>query len=321
MRTRRFWRKRSIFTEFLVPFSVLWFFWQRWRDMQSEPRKLSVPVICIGNITAGGAGKTPVALAVARMLAEKGRKPAFISRGYGGRLKGPVKVDTAAHGAGEVGDEPLLLARVAPCYIARKRAQAAELAMAEGADVLVMDDGMQNHSLSKDLTLVVVDGAYGFGNRLLLPAGPLRDRADIGLKKAQAAVVIGRTDAKVLEIINKAGLPVHWANLVPAILPDSQQPYVAFAGIGLPDKFFMTLKTIGTFVVKKVPFADHHPYSAKDVTKLRGLAEAHKAKLITTEKDAVRLPPEFRAEVEVLPVTLEFEEPEALRAVLGKYLP
>lgn len=322
MRTRKFWRKRGLISEAMVPFSVLWFFWMRIREMRAKPQKLSVPVICVGNITAGGAGKTPVAMALATLLLERGKKPAFISRGYGGKLKGPQKVDPATHTAAEVGDEPLLLARVAPCYIARERVRAAQLAIAEGATVLIADDGMQNHSFSKDLTLAVVDGFYGFGNRLVMPAGPLRDRVDLALKPADAVILIGRpSNPKVMDAINAAAKPILMAELQPVTLPDQQQPYVAFAGIGVPDKFFKTLKTIGVFVKKTVPFRDHHPYTAKDVRKLQALADSMKAKLITTEKDAVRLPPSFRDKVDILPVALTFDEPEELRKLVEKYLP
>lgn len=321
MAPRKFWRKRNLISEMLVPFSVLWFFWMRIRELRAHPKKLPAPVICIGNITVGGAGKTPVAIAVAKLLTARGHKPAFLSRGYGGKLKGPLKVDPATHTAAEVGDEPLLLARVAPCYVAKNRLQAADIALMGGATVLIADDGMQNHGFHKDLTLAVVDAGYGFGNGLVLPAGPLRDRADLALKAAHAVVLIGsHAEPKTLEIIHSSKLPLHLASLHPDTLPDTQTPYVAFAGIGIPAKFFTTLKQVGVNVAVHIPFPDHHPYSGKDLAHLEKLAKEKNAKLITTEKDAVRLPPEFRTKVATLAVTFLPDEPESFRTLVERPL-
>ncbi len=310
-------------SEMLVPFSLLWFLWQRMRVYFAHPKMLPVPVVCIGNVTVGGAGKTPVAIATAQMLQARGKKVAFLSRGYGGSLTGPVRVDASAHTANEVGDEPLLLARIAPCYVGKNRLAAAECAIRDGAEILVADDGMQNYSFYKDLTVAVIDGTFGIGNGLVLPAGPLRDRVDKALTRARAVVIIGRAELKVVEQIDKAKLPLFTAHTEPAApdaLPDKEPPYVAFAGIGLPEKFFATLEGLGYTLAHKAAYPDHFPYDARDTKELCALAAKHGAKLITTEKDAVRLPEDFRAEVAVLPIRLCFADAEDFRALLGHYL-
>lgn len=281
---------------------------RRW----THPVRAAVPVLCVGNLTAGGAGKTPTALALARHLAAAGRRPHFLTRGYGGRLPGPVAVDPMAQDFRQVGDESLLLAAVAPCWVARDRVAGARAAVAAGAGLLVMDDGFQNPSLAKDLSVVVVDGGYGFGNGRCQPAGPLREPVAAGLARADAAVLIG-PDTAGAEAALAGGPPVFRARLAPG--PEAHalagRRVLAFAGIGRPAKFFASLAEIGCDIVDGRAFPDHHPYAPEEVMALCEDAHAADALPVTTEKDFVRLPAAARPMIRTLSVALEWEEADA----------
>jgi tetraacyldisaccharide 4'-kinase len=284
--------------------------------------RAAVPVICVGNFTAGGAGKTPTALALAALLRGAGERPAFLSRGYGGRLPGPVLIGPQ-HGARDVGDEPLLLARAAPTVVSRDRPAGAALATEAGASVIVMDDGLQNPSLAKDFGLAVVDGAVGVGNGLPLPAGPLRAPLAAQWPAVQAVLVIGHgapSEALAREA-EALGKPVFRATLAPepaaaARLKDAR--VLAFAGIGRPEKFFASLRACGATLVEERAFGDHHPYTAAEMAGLAAEAAAKGLQLVTTEKDRVRLEglgiP--LAGVHTLPVSLVFEDEAAVRAAI-----
>ena len=269
------------------------------------PWQASVAVLCVGNIVAGGAGKTPVALSLAQRLIARGRRPHFLSRGYGGRLVGPVAVDAKGHDAAAVGDEALLLAQVAPTWLARDRPAGARAAIAAGAGLIIMDDGFQNPSLAKTLSLLVIDGAYGVGNGRLLPAGPLRETLASALVRADAIVLLGEDETKLLPAL--AGKPVLRARLVP-VGKVSPGPYLAFAGIGRPEKFFRTLEDAGARLVARAGFADHHVYRDAELRDLDERAKAAGAQLITTAKDAVRLSPAWRARVAVLEVEIAWQD-------------
>jgi len=280
-----------------------------------------VPVLCVGNAVAGGAGKTPVALDIGTRLKARGIEAHFLSRGYGGAAAGPLRVDINRHTYRDVGDEALLLAKVAPTWVGRQRAAAARAAVAAGAGALVIDDGYQNPALAKDVSLLVVDGGYGFGNGRVMPAGPLREPVAEALGRAHAAILMGVDTADGIGQIARGGgasLPVLAAHTRPG--PEAQalagKPVVAFAGIGRPQKFFATLDAAGAEVEAALPFPDHHPYAARDVARLEQLAEAHGAALVTTAKDTVRLPEALRASVTVLTITLEWEDETAIEAVL-----
>ncbi len=277
------------------------------------------PVLCVGNFTLGGAGKTPTALALADLLREAGLRPAFLSRGYGGRLPGPVRVAPERHRAEEVGDEPLLLARAAPTVVARNRPAGARLCAGLGADVIVMDDGLQNPSLLKDRALAVVDAQVGLGNGLPFPAGPLRVPLARQWPHVTGLVLIGEgaAGAAVAAEAQARGLPVHRARLEPDA-PDAfaGRRVFAFAGIGRPEKFFGTLAAAGAEIVGRRPFPDHHPFRQAELASLAEAAERAGAALVTTEKDALRLPPGFRERVAVLAVRLRFEDRQALHAQL-----
>jgi tetraacyldisaccharide 4'-kinase len=289
----------------------------RVRRATASLARVKAPVICVGNIVAGGAGKTPVAIALARRLAQLGRHPHLLTRGYGGSESGPLRVDRARHTAAQVGDEALLLAAAAPCFVSRDRASGARAAVDAGANAIVMDDGLQNPSLEKDLSLVVVDGGYGFGNRRVIPAGPLRETLDAGLARADAVVLVGDDEVGCLGLL-EGRKKVLRARLVPSVgMEDiAGRGVVAFAGIGRPEKFFATLREIGCRLLTTRSFADHHTYAAEEVMKLVELAAAHEALAVTTEKDAVRLPAEARAMVRVLAVELRWDSPADIDALL-----
>ncbi|APT29775.1 tetraacyldisaccharide 4'-kinase [Methylobacterium phyllosphaerae] len=285
------------------------------RRMDRPGAPAGCPVLCLGNFTLGGAGKTPAALAVAALLAELGRRPAFLSRGYGGRNAGPVRVDPDRHAAAEVGDEPLLLARRAPAIVSRDRPAGAALCRQLGADVIVMDDGLQNPSLVKDLSFAVVDGPAGLGNGLPFPAGPLRAPLARQWPHVGGLIVIGDGaggDA-VARTAERRGLPVHRARLVREADDLAGRRCLAFAGIGRPEKFFATLATAGAVIAGTRPFPDHHPYRPGELAALAESARRLGADLVTTEKDAVRLPPAFSADVRVLRVRLVLDDVDALR--------
>jgi tetraacyldisaccharide 4'-kinase len=323
MRAPEFWTKQGGLARALAPLGAVYAWGGALRRHFAETWRAPVPVVCVGNLTVGGTGKTPTVAALARVLASplllgsQGRRVAILSRGYGGRMGGPLRVDLARHTARDVGDEPLLLARIAPVYVARDRRAGAEAALADGADLLLMDDGFQNPGLAKTLSLLVVDGAVGFGNRAVFPAGPLREPVAVGFARAQALVTIG-ADAHAASF-GFAGRVLR-ADLFPAEAGFAGVPVVAFAGIGRPQKFFDTLSSLGAAMRGTYAFADHHVYSRREVERLLALAKEQHAVLVTTEKDAVRLPPDLAAQIRTVPVELRFADPPALLRVLAQGL-
>jgi tetraacyldisaccharide 4'-kinase len=319
MRAPDFWRRDGLAAQMLTPLGRAYGYAVRTRFQAAHPVRAGVPVVCIGNLVAGGAGKTPVALAVGHMLAGSGRAPHFLIRGYGGRLAGPVRVDPSVHGAPDVGDEPLLLAEAAPTWVARDRVAGARAAAAAGARTIVMDDGFQNPSLAKDLSLLVVDGAYGFGNGRVMPAGPLREPVTEGLARADAVVVIG-ADLRGVERDLAGRAEFVRARLVPIAGQDdlAGRDVVAFAGIARPEKFFATLAELRCHILAAHAFADHHPYAPDEIMRLADAAADAGAILVTTAKDAVRLPPEARGMARVVAVAIEWEDEAAVAALLRR---
>ncbi|XKH34648.1 tetraacyldisaccharide 4'-kinase [Azospirillum doebereinerae] len=322
MKTPAFWyHPPGLASAALAPLGALYGLAGRRRMAAAEPHRAGTPVVCVGNLVAGGAGKTPVGLAVAAALRARGVAVHALTRGHGGRERGPVLVDPARHGADDVGDEALLLAADIPCWVARDRAAGADAAVAAGAEILVMDDGFQNPGLFKDVSLVVVDGAVGFGNGRLIPAGPLRERIADGLARADALVILGDDRAGVAALAQ--GRPVLRGRLEPST--DSAElrgrRVLAFAGIGRPEKFFATLESLGADLAARVPFADHHPYRPAEVAALLERAAALDALPVTTAKDAVRLPAALRAHIRVLPVAVAWEDPSALARLLDRLPP
>jgi len=317
MRAPAFWyREPGAAAALLAPLANLYALGAGIKSRLAKPYRAAVPVICVGNIVAGGSGKTPVALALAKLL--EAREAAFLTRGYGGREAGPLKVEAYRHRAEEVGDEPLLLARAAPTWLSRDRAAGARAAAAGGAGLIIMDDGFQNPSLVKDFSLVVIDGATGFGNGRLLPAGPLREPVAAGLARADAVVIVG-DDATGIAAQLPPGMPLLAARLAPT--PDAEffagKRVVAIAGIGRPAKFFATLADMGCTVAAHHAFADHHRYAADEIMQICVEAAALDATPVTTEKDWVRLPQPTRAMVQSVPVALEWQDEARVRALLA----
>jgi len=277
-----------------------------------------VPVLCCGNAGVGGAGKTTVALDLGRRLVARGLAVHFLTRGYGGRLPDATRVDPERHGAAEAGDEALLLTRVAPTWIAADRAAGARAAVAAGAAALVMDDGLQNPALVKDVSLLVIDGSAGFGNGRLLPAGPLREPVAAAAARSSAAVLIGEDRCQAQALLPSA-LEVLRARLAPASNGSALagQRVLAFAGIGNPDKFWSTVAKTGAVLVGSARFADHHFYREAELRRLAAQAERLDAALVTTAKDAVRLPPAWREAVHVLGARLVWEDAARLESLLA----
>ncbi len=329
MRTPDFWwrdrQAQGLLPLGLSPLSRLYAAATARRVAQPPRLQAEVPVVCVGNLTAGGAGKTPTVIALVSELAQLGLHPAVVTRGYGGRAAGPILVDPATMDAAEVGDEPLLIAAFAPVVVARDRAAGARLAQDRGAGALVLDDGFQNPAVARDLNLLVVDAATGFGNGRVLPAGPLREPVATGLARADAVLAIG-------DPAHRATLAARWpeldgiqrldARLSPLAtgMDWSGLRAVAFAGIGRPEKFFATLRTLDVDIAREIPLADHQRFTPALLTRLQREAEAARAQLVTTEKDAVRLPPSFRSAVLTVPVRLEWADPVALADLIARVL-
>jgi tetraacyldisaccharide 4'-kinase len=290
----------------------------------------SLPVLCVGNFTLGGAGKTPTVIAIASMLAENGERPFCLTRGYGGTAAGPKLVDAHADHSSEVGDEALLLARAAPTIVARDRPGGAALAHSHGATVALMDDGLQNASLVKDFTLAVVDGRRGIGNGKVFPAGPLRAPLAAQLARIDALLVVGEeTGARELvAAARRRGLPVLHGRLVPDAAAGAAlkgRKVLAFAGIGDPEKFFLSARQAGIAVAETRAFPDHHRFSAEEAARLMMEAEHDGLALLTTEKDRARMAGDaltetLAARVHVLPVTMIVDEIDELRALMQRAL-
>jgi len=310
MRAPEFWNHKGWLARVLAPAGRLYGASVAWKRDRACPYKARVAVVCVGNLTVGGSGKTPVAIEIVRLLRCRGRRPVFLSRGYGGRLKGPLQVHEL-NSAADVGDEALLLAQAAPAVVARDRAAGARLAETLG-DTIVMDDGHQNFTIAKDLSLVVVDGETGFGNGEAVPAGPLREPVAQGLSRADAVIVTGEGEVP-LEGYQRPTLRARLTQVGGAI---AGQRIVAFAGIGRPDKFFHALSQQGAEIAFARRFADHHVYSQAEIARLKSKARALDARLVTTEKDFVRLTQAERDGITALPVRAEFDAPDELLRLL-----
>ena len=322
MRTApEFWEKEpGLAADLLLPIGAAWDAASRVRRALARPYRAPVPVICVGNLVAGGAGKTPVALALTAYLSARGIAVHVVTRGYGGRLAGPVRVDPARHDAVAVGDEALLLASRAPCWVARLRSAGIAAAVAAGANAILLDDGFQNPTIAATLALIVVDAVYGFGNRRVMPGGPLRESLRRGLARADGVVLLA-TEGETRPhqpIDTDDSRPIVSAVLAAvdgARLTGSRA--VAFAGIGRPEKFFATLRGLGVELVDARRFPDHHPFRSGEIAELRRTAARENARLVTTAKDYVRVPPTARAGIEVLEVEVRWLDLAALDSLLG----
>lgn len=314
LKTPHFWyRPFGPLSALLYPISLLYSIGSNLKKNTSEPRCVDLPVICIGNIVAGGSGKTPTAIALFKILKELSlfKTPYFLTRGYGGKTKSARRI-TGHEPANDVGDEPLLLSQKAQTIVSIDRFSGAEFALKEGADCVLMDDGFQNFSLHKDLSFIVIDGAKGLGNGSLIPAGPLREKPENAFQRADAVVLIGEDKLNVSDLIPDT-LPIFTAYIKP--LSDNhnrEDKYVAFAGLAHPDKFKTTLISHGYNVLDFIDYPDHYPYTELDINHLKELAERKGARLITTEKDYVRLSPKLQNNIDVLPIELVWQDKEAI---------
>lgn len=328
--TPAWWYGKAVITPALLsPAALAWDWVSRIRWSLTKPYRSNLPVICIGNLTAGGAGKTPAALAIARMLQQEGLKPAFLTRGYGGKKKGPHLVNRELDLASDVGDEPLLLACVAPTVVAANREKGAKLIETLNTDVIIMDDGFQNPGLAKNLSVLVVDRSTGIGNGWIMPSGPLRASLDWQLARAQAVILVGSGSAcdvlipclKSLDLASfdaeiQAKDAASWLKV---------KPVIAFAGIGHPEKFFTTLESLGGAIVERIDFPDHHAYSRQDADRLLKRASTTRAQLVTTEKDMIRIASGdalagLKRETRALPVRMRFKDQGRLKRQLVKVM-
>lgn len=326
MRAPGFWhRPPGLAARLLSPLGALYAGATRRRLARGNPVEPGLPVICVGNINAGGTGKTPTVIALMQRLADRGIAAHVLSRGHGGSAEGPLRVDERAHAAAEVGDEPLLMAAFGPVWVGRDRVATAQAAVAAGAQALILDDGFQNPALVKTLSIVVVDAVLGFGNGRCIPAGPLREPVAAGMARADLLLSVGheRAQAAFRESWGGAITVPHVTGVLEP-LPTGMEwrgtPFLAFAGIGHPDKFFATLRGLGATLVETVALSDHQPLTPAILARLERDAALHGAQIVTTEKDAVRLPQEWRRRVLTLPVRMTFADPAALDAALDRAL-
>lgn len=306
MKTPNYWDKKNLIARLLFPLGKLYAFATSLRIILNKAKKCSKPVICIGNLTAGGTGKTPVAISIAKILQNAGYNPFFISRGYGGKLQDVIV--NKQHSPTEVGDEPLLLSRQAKVAINSNRYLAANKAIDNGANIIIMDDGYQNPILAKDFSLLVFDGGFGIGNGYCIPAGPLREDFKQGLKRANAVLIIGKDEHNLAKQINN--IPIFYGK-VTAIKPNTaNKRAIAFAGIGRPQKFYNSLCELGFQLIETIDFPDHHYYNEAELEKIIQKSQEQNCEIFTTSKDLVKIPHKLQKHFQVLEITIEFDNNE-----------
>ncbi|MBT5266922.1 MAG: tetraacyldisaccharide 4'-kinase [Rhodospirillaceae bacterium] len=319
MRAPQFWSHDGLAARLLAPLGLIWDVPGRYRRTHARPYDPGVPVICVGNLVVGGAGKTPVAISIGQMLQARGLDVGFLSRGYGGKHPGPLKVDPTVHTASVVGDEPLLLAETAPTWVSSDRRAGARALVGAGVEAIVMDDGYQNMSLAKSISLLVVDGAVGFGNCRVMPAGPLREPLAAGLARADAVVIVGED---IFDLSRGFGehLPLLRGTVQPSTETQalSGRRLLAFAGLARPEKLFETLATLGADLAETAAFPDHHRYTEVELAALATRAEQLGAELVTTAKDHVRLGPVWQERVLRAEIDFVWQDANAIAALLQR---
>ncbi|QNT78039.1 tetraacyldisaccharide 4'-kinase [Entomobacter blattae] len=305
----------------LAPFTLITRILSAHRLKGRNKSPFPIPVLCCGNLTVGGSGKTPVTIALVQELQKAGKNVHILCRGYGGKLKAATRVDLASHGADLVGDEALLLAQYAPCWMGANRLETAWLAQKAGADCLVMDDGFQNTTLTPTMGLLIINSQRGFGNGYLLPAGPLREPVSAGMARAAGVIFIGPPHQELLRHLPPS--LEYWQakrKADPALAKLYNRTVVAFSGIGEPEQFFAMIRTAKPAKVITQSFPDHFPFPEKTIRQLYKLAEKNNAILVTTEKDCMKIPPSFRKNLFILSLSLEWENPEAPTLIIKKFL-
>tara|TARA_B100000686_G_C16700785_1_gene923241 strand:+ start:521 stop:1486 length:966 start_codon:yes stop_codon:yes gene_type:complete len=317
----KFWEKNNILSLILTPLSFSYELLYKLRKILTKPTQLNIPVVCIGNITVGGAGKTPTAMTVAKYFLSKGLNPHFLSRGYGRKLKGTIKVNHH-HSSLMVGDEPILLSKIAPTWVCDNKLDGAKEAQKNGADVLIMDDGFQNPTIYKNLSFLVIDEGFGFGNNKIIPAGPLRERVSEAISRADGIIVIKSPDGETKDFINYCTKPTIYANLIPseesALFEKTK--ITAFCGIGRPNKFYSSIQSIGAEIVSKHNFSDHHNYTPEELMEIIEDSSFNQSTPVTTEKDWVRLPEEAKKMISYIKVDLVFTNSKTIYKMLDSII-
>ncbi len=313
MKTPNFWNSHNFYSYILIPFSIIYATISYIRIYFGKNSTVNIPVICIGNLTAGGTGKTPVSISIAQLLIKLGYKPNFISRGYGGTINNEI-VDAQKHSVKQTGDEPMLLSSVAPVSINSNRYKAAIKAIENQADILIMDDGFQNPSLHKDLSFLVFDGESGVGNGLPIPSGPLREFFNLGAKRANAVIIIGQDKHNIAQKFTN--LPIFNASITSKSPILHKNNVIAFAGIGRPEKFYNSLVEHKIYPIKTINFSDHHFYSTKELNDLISMAKKYDAELITTTKDFVKIPKELQKEFTTLDISIKWQNESKLKTFI-----
>ena len=319
LKAPKFWylKKDTYLSNSLYPFSLLFRLGTKLRIILSQKKNAELPIICIGNIVVGGAGKTPVSLKIGKMLRQAGYSPHFVSKGYSGIEKNNTLVQKW-HSPKSVGDESILLSEVAPTWIGFDRNKSFNLAKEKGADCIIMDDGFQNPTIQKDFSIIVINEEQEFGNKRVMPSGPLRESITRGLSRTNLIIVIGTISKEI-----KTKIPIHIPviNASFAISDENKifkgQKITAFAGIAYPEKFFTSLAEQGARIVKEVIYPDHHIYHENDLLNLAEIANKTQSILVSTQKDFVRIPKSYRSLVNTLEGEIVFDNEELLLEILS----
>ena len=318
LKAPKFWylKKDTFLSRSLYPFSLLFRLGTKFRNIASHTNKFAFPVICIGNIVVGGAGKTPVAIKIGELLKIAGYNPHFISKGYAGVIKKSTLVETW-HSPQSVGDEPLLLSEIAPTWIGKDRNNSIKLAKNMGADCIIMDDGFQNPTIHKDFSIIVINASQEFGNKRVMPSGPLRESIVRGLSRTNLIIVIGEIKNSL-----QKNIPDHIPVIQAKFKINNEnkifkgQKITAFAGIAYPEKFFTSLREQGAKIIKEITYPDHHIYNENDLLSLAEIANKTQSILVSTQKDFVRVPKSYRSLVNTLEGKIYFEKEDIIKEIL-----